>query len=189
MKAAYFRIWIGLVFVITIVLGSTYLAIQQDIRAGANDPQIQLAEDGALALSGGADSQSIVSQNSIDIAKSLAPFTIVYDESGLVKASSALINGQTPQLPEGVFLSARQKGENRFTWQPSPGIRLAAVIVHFDGPNPGFVLVGRSLREVEIREDNELHIVFLGWLIAVAGSFASLFFLRNFTRLARRSKS
>ena len=41
----------AVVFVlITIVLGFAYVADQQILRHGANDPQIQLAEDAAAAL-------------------------------------------------------------------------------------------------------------------------------------------
>ena len=62
---------------------------------------------------------------------------------------------------------ARQRGENRFTWQPGPGLRYAAVLDHFGGAQPGFVLAARSLREVESRSDQLL-------TLAVAAAAASL---------------
>jgi hypothetical protein len=171
------KIWIAIFFVASVLSGLVYLAVQHDIRVGANDPQIQIAEDIASALALGTDPKTLVSQNNVNVAKSLAPFTIIYDDSGMVTASSGLLNDQTPQVPTGVFIATRQNGEDRFTWQPQPGVRLATVVTHYDGPNAGFVLVGRSMREIEIREEQLTQIVFLGWLIATLGSFACLFFL------------
>ena len=43
----------------------------------------------------------------------------------------------------------RQKGQDRVTWQPEAGVRMATVVVSFDH---GFVMAGRSLTEVEKRE-------------------------------------
>jgi hypothetical protein len=54
--------------------------------------------------------------------------------------------------------------KDRITWQPQSGVRSAIVVTQFKGPNPGFILAGRSLREVEIREDDIMHLIFLGWI-------------------------
>ncbi len=108
--------------------------------------------------------QIIVPTEKVDIAKSLAPYITVFDATGKTIASSAQLNGQIPTIPSGVFDYVRQHGEDRITWQPQPGVRSAVVVTQFQGPNSGFVLAGRSLREVEIREDDILHIVELGWL-------------------------
>jgi hypothetical protein len=37
-------------------------------------------------------------------------------------------------------------------------------VTQFKGVNSGFVLAGRSLREVEKREDSIMQIVFVGWI-------------------------
>ena len=150
--------------VITGLSGLIYVAVQQDIRQSADDPQIQMAEDTAAQLTNGQQLQSVVPSEKVDIANSLAPYIIVFDASGKPIASSALLNGQTPTIPSGVFDYVRQHGEDRITWQPQPGVRSAIVVTQYKGPNPGFVLAGRSLREVEIREDNILHLVLLGWI-------------------------
>lgn len=55
-------------------------------------------------------------------------------------------------------------GENRLTWQPREGVRIAAVIVFYQD---GFVLAGRSLREVEIREAQVTQFAGLTWLLAL----------------------
>jgi hypothetical protein len=162
------KYWLLMAIIITGCSGLIYAVGQQDLRQSADDPQIQMAEDAAAKLAGGQQVQSIVPTEKVDIAKSLAPYIIVFDATGKPIASSAQLDGQTPTIPPGVFDYVRQHGEDRITWQPQPGVRSAVVVTQFQGPNPGFVLAGRSLREVEIREDNILHIVEIGWLTTVA---------------------
>src|SRR5258708_37142481 len=148
--------------VVTGLVGLCYAAIQQDIRQSADDPKIQMAEDIAAKLADGQAIQNVVPSDKIDIAKSLAPYIIVFDATGKPIASSAQLDGQTPTIPPGVPDYVRQNGEDRITWQPQPGVRSAIVVTQFKGSNSGFVLVGRSLREVENREDNILQMLFLG---------------------------
>jgi hypothetical protein len=85
----------------------------------------------------------------VEISESLAPFLMIFDESGKTLASSANLNGVLPAYPVGVLDYARQNGQNRVTWQPEAGVRMATVIVSY---NKGFVMAGRSLMEVEKRE-------------------------------------
>jgi hypothetical protein len=54
-------------------------------------------------------------------------------------------------LNGGVLDYMRQHGEERVTWQPEKGVRMATVVVRYD---KGFVLAGRSLREMEIQISN-----------------------------------
>jgi hypothetical protein len=64
----------------------------------------------------------------------------------------------------------RTNGEDRITWQPAPGVRMASVVVGFQGTRSGFVLAARSLREVEKREDQAEYEAGLAWLASLAGS-------------------
>ena len=160
---AIIKYWLLIAIVVSGLCGLIYGAVQQDIRQGANDPQIQLAEDAASKLANGQAVQSIVPAEKVDIAKSLAPYIIVFDASGQPIASSAQLNGQTPTIPSGVFDSVRQSGEDRFTWQPQSGVRSAVVVTQFSGSHSGFVLAGRSLREAEARIDGIGEIVLVGW--------------------------
>ena len=137
-----FRIWLPFAVVITAFCALAYASVQQAYRQGANDPQIQMAEDAADALAGGASIDVIVPVSKVSVAKGLAPFLIVYDGSGQVLASSVMLDGQTPGLPDGVLDSTKAMGENRVTWQPRTGVRIAAVIVSYQD---GFVLAGRNL--------------------------------------------
>lgn len=166
--------WIPFAVVITAFCGLIYLAVQQDIRHSANDPQIQMAEDAAVSLSSG-EALKDISSNKVAIARSLAPFMIVYDASGNPLTSSGMLNGQTPELPKGVFDYVRERGEDRVTWQPSTTVRIAAVIVSYQtNKTTGFVLVGRSLREVEEREDLLLLQVGGAFIVTLVASFLTL---------------
>jgi len=128
-----------------------YLAAQQSFRMGANDPQIQLADDAALRLNAGGGLESVIPAAKVEISSSLAPFIVVFDDAGNVLASSATLHGSIPAYPSGVLDYTRQNGEDRVTWQPESGIRIATVVVRY---NNGFVMAGRSLLEVENRTAN-----------------------------------
>lgn len=157
----------------TLVFGTIYTVAQQNIRTSANDPQIQIAEDMAEALNNGSDTTGIFPVTKIDIAKSLAPFVIIFDTNGKTVMSSGFLDGKIPVPPNGVFTYTSQVGEDRITWQPAQAIRIAAVITKYNG---GFVLAGRSLREIEKREDQVFYFAGFAWLasIALLGGFVYL---------------
>jgi hypothetical protein len=147
------RHWLPLALLTFAFCGLVYLVMQQSFRISANDPQIQMAEDIASAMAGGTAPASLVPAGDIDIASSLSPFVVVFDETGTVLASSGLLHGKNLALPAGVLDYVKANGEDRLTLQPEPGVRIAAVIAPVTGAKPGFVLVGRSLRETENRID------------------------------------
>jgi len=165
--------WLLVAIVVTGLIGLLYAAVQQDLRQGANDPQIQMAEDAAAKLADGQSVQSVVPSEKVDIAKSLAPYLIIFDANGNPIASSAQLDGQTPTVPSGVFDSVRQNGEDRITWQPQAGVRSAVVVTQFKGSTSGFVLAGRSLREVEKREDGLMQILVAGWVVMMLVTFVA----------------
>ncbi len=171
------RYWIPLAIIITALCGLIYVTVQQNFRTSANDPQIQLSEDLASRLESGKELSKVVPSETIDISKSLAPFIIVYNRAGQPVVSTAELDGKTPSLPNGVLDYAKKHGQNRLTWQPKEGVRSATVITKY---NTGYVLVGRSLREVENRENQMVkHIEFI-WLVTLAISFLAIFiFLPN----------
>lgn len=137
-----------------------YAIPQQVLRQGANDPQIQMSTDLAAILNrygvtdGLHQGALLQSGGVVDMGQSLSPFLIVYDDQGHALGSNAQLNGQTPAPPQGVFDFVRSHGEERVTWEPIPhshAVRIAAVVERVNGPQPGFVLAGRSMREVEAR--------------------------------------
>lgn len=163
----------------TISCGLVYLAVQQSIRAGANDPQIQVAEDLATLLSSGRNINPNL-DNKVDIAKSLSVFVMFYDDNGNLIGSSAELNGQpAPQVPKGVLDYTKVHGEDRITWQPAPGVRSAIVVTRFENSSSsGFVVAGRSLREVEKRESQAFYKSFFAWIFSIIVIFVAIVFLR-----------
>jgi hypothetical protein len=164
------RSWLPLAVAVTAVCGLVYLAVQQDLRQTANDPQIQMAEDAAAALENGAAVESVLPAGKTAIERSLAPFVMAFDDRGAVAGSSATLHEKTPQLPDGILEYVRGHGQDRVTWQPEPGVRIAAVVVRYQGAQPGFILAGRSLREVEVREDNAELEAGAAWIVTLAAT-------------------
>ncbi len=160
------KYWLLQVVLLTGLCGLLYAAVQQDLRQSANDPQIQLAEDTSAKLTGGQQIQDVVLAEKVDIAHSLAPYLIIFDAEGKPIAASGQLNDQMPSIPTGVFDYLKSHDEDRFTWQPQTGVRSAVVVTPFKGPSPssGYVLAGRSLREVEQRETNIRDLILAGWL-------------------------
>jgi hypothetical protein len=190
--------WIYSAVAVTGVCALVHVAVQQDLRQGTNDPQIQLAEDAAATLATGQAAGAVASTNNpVDIAHSLAPWVAVYDQNGTLINATGLLNGKPPQLPSGVFDVSNWKSivghhlttfypanEDRITWQFTPTEasgpqfynRQAVVIVQYNAADGGgFVASGRSLREVESRESQLTLEVFTLWaftlLCLLVGSF------------------
>jgi hypothetical protein len=162
-----------------------YIVGQQVYRHSANDPQIQMAEDIAARLSKGEKASSQVPQEKVDMEASLAPFVLIYDEHGSVIAGSGYLEDALPTPPAGVLKYADDGTENRISWQPTRSARNAAIIEHFNGRNgSGYVLVGRSLRETEIRIQQLGSLVSIVWAAAMIGSLAIALLMR----LASRQK-
>ena len=168
--------------VVTILSLTIYAVAQQDLRLTANDPQIQVAEDIAAMLSAGQLDQLSFPPEKIDISKNLSAFVTLFNDKGIPVLATTYLDGKVPVPPKGVFDYARKHGEDRFTWQPKPGVRSAVIVAKFGGKNPGFVLVGRSLKEVEKRENKILLIVGAAWLVTLF--FATIpFFLYRVIRI------
>ena len=166
--------FIPLAIIITAFCLLVYLAVQQDIRQSANDPQIQLSEDSARALENGAKVEEVVSKTEVDISKSLSPFIIIFNDRQEPVNSQAVLNGKIPNPPGGVFDFVRAHNKEWFTWEPKPGVRIAAVVTKYNGANPGFVLAGRSIREVENREGWLGRYVGAAWVTTLIASFFAI---------------
>lgn len=159
-------VFLVLAVVWTTTAGLVYVEIQQVLRGGANDPQVELAEDAAAALDAGASPQAVTAAgNPVDIRRSLAPFVAVYDRSGAPVATNGQLDGTPPRPPSGVQVDAAASGRNQLTWQPASGVRIALVVVPWRG---GTVAAGRSLAEVEVREANAASIAAGAWVVGLA---------------------
>lgn len=158
-------VFLPLAILATALAGLVYIVAQQDGRSQANEPQVQLAEDAAARLDAGGRPQDQVGAVPVDIARSLAPFVVVYGTTGNILATGGQLDGQPPVVPAGVLAGARATGRDAVTWQPRPGVRVATVSVPWSG---GTVLAGRSLRLVEDRAAMLELLVGAGWLATIA---------------------
>ena len=156
---------------LTILCGIIYATVQQTYRTAANDPQVQLAYDSKDFLEQGHTVEALFAAlklfpaDSLDIARSNGVFLTVYDAEKRPIHSNGYLHRRLPSPPTGIFDAAKQKTENRFTWQPEPGVRIAMVVIYMNSPGIGFVGVGRSLRETEIREANLVKTIFAGYVL------------------------
>lgn len=160
-----FKYWVLMVVASAVIVGFAYVAVQQNYRENANDPQVQYAQDISAALEQGASPEQLGGNSPVDPRKSLGLFLMVMDENKKVLASSMQLDGNP--VPANGNFDAAKKGQERFTWKPQKDTRIAAVMQHYKGQKPGFILVGRSLKEVEKREQQLM-------LMAVASFLALL---------------
>ncbi len=159
--------WLPLAIGGSVIMLVAYVTLQQNYRQSANDPQIMLAEDAARALSAGYPLNALFDGSArIDMSKSLATFAMVFDGTGRLLGSSASNGSSSPVLPpSGIFDYVRANGQDRVSWQTPSGLRYAAVVMPWKAgtSTSGFVLVARSLRETEVREDQLGWMFLLGW--------------------------
>ncbi|MGH2645976.1 MAG: hypothetical protein ACRDE8_00345 [Ginsengibacter sp.] len=167
MKKNLFLNYFLVIVIITVVFGTIYITVQQSYRTGANDPQIQIARDISTKLQYGKTIEAFFT-DTIDISKSLTTVVALYDINGKPIRSSGYLNGSLPELPLGVFDYVKTHDEYEVTWQPRSDVRMAMVIVNTNSSPVGFVVAGRSLKEVEMREHNLVTIIFIGWIISIA---------------------
>jgi len=161
------KLWVPLTVMLTMLTGLMYLLVQQNIRLGANLPQVRIAEDIAGQLKNNPVSTDFMSLKTVEISQSLAPYVIIYSESGQPLMSSGFLDGQVPSVPKGILEYAKINVQDRVTWQPQKGVRQALVAIHYSGKNSGFVVAGRSLREAENLIDHITLITLVGWVAVV----------------------
>ncbi|HEY4956130.1 MAG TPA: hypothetical protein VII02_14725 [Gemmatimonadaceae bacterium] len=161
--------WVQLSALATALSLMVYVSAQQIGRQMADDPQVQIARDARDALASGAAAETVVPSAKVELTRSLSPWVTVLNDSGKAIASSATLNGQAAAVPSGVIDYVRTSGENRVTWQPQRGVRMATITVRVAGNPTRFVTAGRSLDETEGRIDKLGRLLLLGWLVTLAG--------------------
>lgn len=164
--------WLVVLVIMIVGFGTIFATVQQAQRSEANSPQIQLAQDAASTLNKGGQTFSVI-ENRVEIDKSLAPFTNVYDKKGNVVIGSGYLDGKVPKVPKGILEDSRGKAYHAVTWEAKDGVRIAAIVV--EGKDY-YVLSGRNIKEVEKNEAKTLQIVLFGWIVA-AGLLGVVFVL------------
>jgi hypothetical protein len=158
------------------------MTIQGALRRSADQPQIQMAQDYAAALQSGSSLEETLPPVHVDIQRSLEPFAIFYNPEGQPVGATGHIDQNVPKPPAGVFAYLRTHATDKFTWQPQPGLRIAAVARRVDGPQPGFVLVGRSLQMTELETNTLRRGTFLTWFMLMGLLAAGAIFLDHAER-------
>ncbi len=150
----------------SLVVALIYATVQQTYRTAANDPQLQLARDMVYDISHHQPYRYTL-DNTIDAQQSLGTFMQLYDVNGQLISSGCTINGKAPLLPKGVLEHAKQYTENAVTWQPTAGVRLATVAAYTGDSHIAFVVVARSLQEVENRVARSIKMMMLFWAVGM----------------------
>jgi hypothetical protein len=164
--------WLPLAAASIGICGIIYVAVQQQYRQSANDPQVQLTQDMATALVNDKKPEDIVPQDYLfDIEKTLATFTAVYDANYTPLQQTAFFNNAPVKPPVGVFEHAKQWGENRVTWQPNATTRIALVVRYVPSNPEYFVASGRNMREVESRISRLIYMMCIGLITILVITF------------------
>ncbi len=149
---------------ITFFFGIIFLAVQQSLRLGANEPQASMARELSQELVKGTSPQGLVS-GTIDMEQSMQPFTIVYNKMGQVVAGNGYLDGKIPRVPIGVLQAATPEHMNEVTWQPKEDVRVASVSAL---AGSYYVLGGRSLVVVESQVMALTVWMAIAWLVSLA---------------------
>lgn len=172
-------LWLIIMFLVTFTSSLVYLVAQQSLRLGANEQPVRLATDTAIKLEKGQSAEQAVSTEKVNLSKSLSPFVMVFDSNKNLLSSSGIMDNGIPAYPKGVLDLVSQKGEDRVTWQPQTGLRYATVAIK---TNNGYIVAGRSLREVEKLIDEIGRLVLLAWLACALFSAVGLLIIYTFLK-------
>lgn len=154
---------ISLAVILTLLGGTASVTMQQMLRRGADQPQAEMAEFYASEIRSGTNPEDIIPPGYVDLERSLEPFVIFYDSNGTPQKSTGYLDQSVPVVPPEVLEYIRSHGSDTVTWQPRPGVRIAAVAKYVSGSHPGYLLAGRSLRLTEEYESLLRRMTFLGW--------------------------
>ncbi len=177
LKEVFYK-WIPFAITTTLLCGLMYFLLQQNYRMSANDPQIQLSEDVKNSILAGQNPAAFIPGRKLDLSTTLATFIILYDKNKKLIGSSVSLDNKEPIIPTGVLDASKKNGETKITWQPKNGVREALVVNYYKGSQEGYVAIGRSLREVEKREDKLFLETLAGWFVIMSSTFG-LFYLFN----------
>jgi hypothetical protein len=165
--------------ILTLMGGAAAATFQGLLRNGADQPQIQMADTYASEIASGAQPERVIPPGDVDLQQGLEPFAIFYNDQGVPVSANGHLNQAIPTPPPGVFAYVRVHGSDRISWQPQRDVRIAAILRRVNGPNPGFVLAGRSLRVVEEQVTLFFRMVFIGWFVLVVLLIAGGIFLNH----------
>jgi hypothetical protein len=143
------RTWLAIVGTTMIVLLTAFVMVQQSTRLAANDAPLALNQAVRARLDNRYSPDAAVLTQPSNLSD-LAPFAILTDSKLNVEASSTPAGKAMILPPSGSFAYTKAHGQNRFTWQPSPGLRIATIITSYQGGSQ-YIVTGQSLGEAQSR--------------------------------------
>lgn len=168
----WFRTWLAVVGTATLVLGAAYGMVQQSTRLSADDLPLSTAQTARQELQTSSNAKDVVPTLKTNLRADSGVFVIVTDDTEHVVASSASLDGQTPLPPRGVFIFTQRHGSDHFTWEPTPGVRLATRVMSYrSGGDNGFIIAGQSLKPFEDRISMYTWIAGAAWLAMLAWTY------------------
>jgi hypothetical protein len=173
----------------SVVLLGVYVVDQQILRRGADELPGQIVAEVRGEMAHGAEAAAVLSGPKQEVSSpewlaGKSAFCAVYDADGKAVASDATLWGELPQPPHGIFNVIRDRGWDKVTWQPQPGIRVA--LTGMPLPNGGYVLAGQSLIPGEARTARFSVLMRWVWLAMLAGCVAVMLLLRARARSSIR---
>ncbi len=169
------RMWLALVGVATLVIGSSFAMVQQSTRLSADDLPLTTSQVAKQELQSDSNASDVTPTLKTDLKYDTSVFMIITDNSKHVIASSAVLNGQTPLPPNGVFSFTSLHGTDHFTWQPQTGVRMATRVTKYgQAPDDGFIITGQSLKPYEDRISTYTWLALAAWLAVLAWSYLLL---------------
>ncbi len=155
--------------------------VQQSTRLSADDLPLTTAQVAKQELQSDSDAKDVVPTLKTNLRTDGSVFMIVTDNTQHVLASSVVLDGQTPLPPRGVFSFTQQHGSDHFTWEPSPGVRLATRVIKYDVKDSegGFIITGQSLVPYEDRISTYTWIALAAWLAMIAWTYLLILLPRS----------
>lgn len=174
------RTWTAIIGAATLVLAGSYTMVQQSTRMAVDDLPRTTAQTIKLQLDNGATANDVVPAQNINLRTNDNLFVIITDSTAHVLASSAVLDGQSPLPPKGVFSFTAVHGTDQFSWQPTSKVRLATRVISY---KDGFIITGQSLRPAEERIGVYTELALASWIAVVA--WTTLFLILPERKLAR----
>lgn len=163
--------WTATAVIVTALLATLYVVMQQSERQGADDAPERLASQIAAQLSGsgtavgtGSSAEGLTAAD-VDLAVSDAEFFVIYDAANRPVSGTGRLDGALATIPTGVLDQARRTGWNHVTWQTSDGHRFATVERR---AGHDVVLGAQSLAPSENRTDQLGSLILIAWACTLA---------------------
>ncbi|MCL2826321.1 MAG: hypothetical protein FWD72_02820 [Eggerthellaceae bacterium] len=158
-------LWAALMVAGVFCAGCVYVSFQQQARLGADVPAAMAAQQAAYELGLGASPQEALPAQT-DMAETITPFVMVYDNNKKLVAASTDMGGFS--YPQGCLdqIDSSNGGDNRVTWQPESGLRFATVGIKVES---GYVVGAYSLSESENATDRFSNTLLMGCALYAVG--------------------